>query len=228
MCVNYHSPTREQFGTLGAFSELPADWRWPEEVWKDYAAPIVRRGQDGSPTACLASYGMVPRRHIPPGVKPFDTMNARAESLGERRSFAPAWRRLQLCAVPMAWFYEPCYESGRAVRHAIGMRDDSLFYVAGLWREWTEADGSLSSSFTQITINADDHPLMSRMHKPDDEKRSLVVIAPEEVEDWLACRDVETARSFLRHYPAARMKHWAAPQTVVKKAPEPSPNLSLF
>ena len=228
MCVNYHSPTREQFGTLGAFSELPADWRWPEEVWKDYSAPIVRRGSDGGPMACLASYGMVPRRHIPPGVKPFDTMNARAESLGERRSFAPAWRRLQLCAVPMAWFYEPCYESGRAVRHAIGMADDSLFYVAGLWREWTEADGTLSSSFTQITINADDHPLMSRMHKPDDEKRSLVVIAPDEVEDWLACRDVETARSFLRHYPAARMKDWAAPQAVAKKTPEPSPNLSLF
>ena len=47
------------------------------------------------------------------------------------------------------------------------------------------------------------------------------------MEDWLACRDVETARSFLRHYPAAGMKTWAAPQTV-KKSPEPSPNLSLF
>ena len=41
-------------------------------------------------------YGMLPRRHIPPGVKPFDTMKARAESLGENRSFAPAWRRPQL------------------------------------------------------------------------------------------------------------------------------------
>lgn len=227
MCVNYHTPTREQFGTLGAFSELPADWRWPDEVWKDYSAPIVRRGRDGSPEACLAGYGMVPRRHIPPGVKPFDTMNARAESLGERRSFAPAWRRLQLCAVPMTWFYEPCYESGRALRHAIGMHDDSPFFVAGLWREWTEADGRVESAFTQITINADEHPLMSRMHKPDDEKRSLVVIAPEELDDWLGCRDVEMARTFLRHYPAGRMKTWAAPQTV-KKAPEPSPNLSLF
>ena len=227
MCVNYHPPTREQFGTLGAFSELPADWRWPEEVWKDYLAPIIRSGSDGRPAPCLASYGMVPRKHIPPGVKPFDTMNARAESLGERRSFAPAWRRLQLCAVPMAWFYEPCYESGRAQRHAIGMRDDSLFFVAGLWREWSEADGGVASSFTQITINADEHPLMSRMHKPGDEKRSLVVIDPSEVDDWLACGDVETARSFLRHYPAARMKDWPAPQTV-RKAPEPSPNLSLF
>ena len=231
MCVNYHSPTREQFGTLGAFSELPADWRWPEEVWKDYDAPIVRRGAGAGagPSACLASYGMVPRRHIPPGVKPFDTMNARAESLVERRSFAPAWRRLQLCAVPMAWFYEPCYETGRAVRHAIGMADESLFYVAGLWRDWPETDGSVASSFTQITINADDHPLMNRMHKPGDEKRSLVILPHEEVEDWLACRNTDEAHGFLRHYPAERMRDWAAtPAPVRRKPAEPSPNLELF
>jgi len=227
MCVNYRPPTPEQFGTLGAFSDLPSDWRWPEETWKDYAAPILRAGHDGRPAACLASYGMVPRRQIAPEIKPFDTMNARAESLGERRSFAPAWRRLQLCAVPMAWFYEPCYETGRAVRHAIGMRDESLFFVAGLWRDWPEGDGSVSSSFTQITINADDHPLMGRMHKPGDEKRSLVILPQDEVGDWLGCTDIEMARSFLRHYPAQEMRDWAAPP-VSRKVVEPSPNLELF
>ncbi|WP_313706480.1 SOS response-associated peptidase family protein [Massilia sp.] len=231
MCVNYRPPTPEQFdkfGSLGAFSELPADWRWPEETWKDYAAPILRAGADGRPQACLASYGMVPRRHIPPGVKPFDTMNARAESLVERRSFAPAWRRLQLCAVPMAWFYEPCYESGRAVRHAIGMADESLFFVAGLWRDWQQTDGGIQSSFTQITINADEHALMRRMHKPGDEKRSLVILPHDEVEDWLACRSIDVAHSFLRHYPADRMRDWPAPAAARAKAPPPSPNLELF
>lgn len=227
MCVNYRPPTPEQFGTLGAFSDLPADWRWPEETWKDYLAPILRLDRAGGLSACLATYGMVPRRRIPPDIKPFDTMNARAESLGERRSFAPAWRRLQLCAVPMAWFYEPCYESGRAVRHGIGMADESLFFVAGLWRDWQEEDGTVSSSFTQITINADDHGLMRRMHKPDDEKRSLVIVPREEVGDWLACTDAEVARSFLRHYPVQRMRDWPAPQTPTKKI-EVSPNLELF
>ena len=42
MCVNYRAPTPEQFGSIGAFSELPADWRWPDEIWKDYQAPILR------------------------------------------------------------------------------------------------------------------------------------------------------------------------------------------
>ncbi|MFC5459330.1 SOS response-associated peptidase [Massilia niabensis] len=227
MCVNYRPPTPEQFGTLGAFSDLPADWRWPEETWKDYAAPILRAGPGGRPQACLASYGMVPRRQIPPEIKPFDTMNARAESLGERRSFAPAWRRLQLCAVPMAWFYEPCYETGRAVRHAIGMADESLFFVAGLWRDWPDAHGTIQSSFTQITINADEHPLMRRMHKPEDEKRSLVILPRDQVDDWLACTDIELARSYLAHYPAARMRDRPAP-AASRKAAQASPNLELF
>lgn len=227
MCVNYRPPTPEQFGALGAFSELPADWRWPEETWKDYAAPILRRGPDRRPEACLASYGMVPRREIPPDIKPFDTMNARAESLVERRSFAPAWRRLQLCAVPMAWFYEPCYESGRAVRHAIGMADGSLFFVAGLWRDWPQDDGTVTSSFTQLTINADAHPLMRRMHKSGDEKRSLVILPQDAVGDWLACTDTETARAYLAQFPASRMRDWPAPPAP-RQAARPSPNLELF
>jgi len=234
MCVNYRPPLPEQMDmVLGVLVDLYKDWDWPSETWKDYQAPILRAGSGahaGGRELCLASYGMVPRRHIPPGVKPFDTMNARAESLGEKRSFAPAWRRSQLCAVPMTCFYEPNYESGRAERYGIGMRDDAVFFVAGLWREWREADGQLGSSFTQITINADQHPLMRRFHKPDDEKRSLVLLPPEDVDAWLHCRDPELARSFLRHTQAEAMKAWPAPRTPAPaKAAQPAPvNLSLF
>jgi len=226
MCVNYQPPNPDQLRALEAFTDLPRDWHWPEETWKDYLAPILRARPGRRPAARLASYGMVPRHHIAPGIKAFDTMNARAESLHERRSFAPAWHRLQLCAVPMAWFYEPCYESGRAVRHAIGMRDDALFYVAGLWRDWQEEDGRVATSFTQITINADEHPLMRRMHRPGDEKRSLVILPHEDVGAWLGCRSIDTARGFLRHYPASGMRDWPAPGA--RKPTEPSPNLELF
>jgi putative SOS response-associated peptidase YedK len=212
MCVNFRPPLPEQLdAVLGVLVDIYKDWDWPTETWKDYLAPIVRAGGDGQRELCLASYGMVPRRHIPPGVKVFDTMNARAESIGEKRSFSPAWRKTQLCAVPMTCFYEPNYESGRAQRYGIGMHDESVFFVAGLWREWKETDGKLHTSFTQITINADEHPLMRRFHKPGDEKRSLVVVPPDELDSWLTCTAPELARSFLRHYPAEAMKAWAAP-----------------
>ena len=38
---------------------------------------------------------------------------------------------------------------------------------------------------TMLTINADNHPFMSQFHKPEDEKRSIVVIEPEHLKDWL-------------------------------------------
>lgn len=212
MCINFRPPPPELLNAvLGVLVDIYKDWDWPSETWKDYPAPIIRATAHGAREACLATYGMVPRKHIPAGVKVFDTMNARAESIGEKRSFSGAWRKAQLCAVPMRCFYEPGYESGKAERFGIGMHDDSLFNVAGLWREWSTAEGEIATSFTQITINADEHPLMKRFHKPGDEKRSLVVIPDADLDDWLNCRDPELARSFLRHYPAEAMKAWLAP-----------------
>ncbi|WP_311196993.1 SOS response-associated peptidase family protein [Rugamonas apoptosis] len=110
----------------------------------------------------------------------------------------------------MTAFYEPCYESGKAVRRGIGMADQSMFAVAGLWREW-ESDGKTEASFTQLTTNADDHPLMRRFHKPGDEKRALVIVPQDEWDDWLECSDPEYARSFLRPYPADLMTSWEHP-----------------
>jgi putative SOS response-associated peptidase YedK len=65
--------------------------------------------------------------------------------------------------------------------------------LAGLWNTWTDpATGELVESFTMLTLNADHHPLMNRMHRPDpkrppemQDKRSVVPIAPEDVDTWL-------------------------------------------
>lgn len=218
MCVNYRPPTPELLDTvMGVLIELNDVWK--SETWKDYDAPIVRHDEGGRRIGQLASYGMVPRRHIPPHVRVWDTMNARAETIGEKRSFSSAWRNGQLCLVPMTAFYEPNYESGKPVRWEIGMHDGAVFAVAGLWKNWKETDGSMTTAFTQITINSDQHPLMSRFHKPGDEKRSLVIVPPEDWDSWLSCRDPELARSFLRHHPPELMAARAAPLPPRNKAP---------
>lgn len=206
MCVNYRPPDREQLRDTGII--LRFDEGWKRETWKDYPAPIIRRSANG-PEGVLATYGMVPVRRMPPGVR-FDTMNARSETVGEKRAFSSAWKRGQTCLVPMTAFYEPCYESGKAVRWGIGMADEAMFAVAGLWREW-ESETGPEYSFTQLTMNADDHPLMKRFHKPGDEKRALVIVPKDEWSDWLECSDPEYARSFLRPYPAELMTSWAFP-----------------
>lgn len=40
------------------------------------------------------------------------------------------------------------------------------------------------------------HPLMRRFHKPGDEKRVLIIVAPDEYDAWLDCKEPEFARSF--------------------------------
>jgi len=184
---------------------------WPAETWQDYAAPILCQPQANEPELVVATYGMLPKRFLPPGKKNFTTLNARAETIGQKPAYANAWRRGQTCLVPMRSFREPNYESGRAAWWSIGMADDAAFCVAGLWRAWEEAEDGLSFSFTQITINADEHALMRRFHKPADEKRSLVIVARSDYSAWLSCRDPVQARAMLSLYPAHAMQ--ATPTT---------------
>jgi putative SOS response-associated peptidase YedK len=154
------------------------------------------------------------------GTKRFSTMNARAETIGELRSYANAWRRSQLCLVPLQDFFEPSYESGKAERWQIGLHDTSDFAVAGIYRSWDEDLGQQSFSFCQITINADDHPLMKRFHKPGEEKRSLVILGEEDYDEWLSCTNPEMARAFLQQYPAEKMWAKPAPSVPKKKIPQ--------
>jgi putative SOS response-associated peptidase YedK len=211
MCVNYRPSERnhilEMFGAT-----LHADSTWPAEVWKDYPAPIIRALDDSANEAVLATYGIVPRKHIPEGVKVFDTMNARSETVGEKRSYSKAWRSGQTCLIPMECFFEPNYISGKSERWKIDLTDGKPFAVAGLWRDWKETDGSETHSFTQLTINADSHPFMKQFHKPGDEKRSLVILRPDEYQAWLSCRDPEIARSFLTLYPSELMAGSPSPR----------------
>ncbi|WP_186104955.1 hypothetical protein [Burkholderia gladioli] len=52
-----------------------------------------------------------------------------------------------------------------------------------------------------LTVNADEHEVMQRMHRPDDGKRSVVILGPEEHDEWLHATNVETVRAMLRLYP---------------------------
>lgn len=76
------------------------------------------------------------------------------------------------------------------------MADGTSFAVADIWRAWQEEEG-YTFSFSQLTINADMHPLLRRMHKPGDEKRSLVIVPPDDYDAWLGCKDPELARTYL-------------------------------
>ena len=44
-----------------------------------------------------------------------------------------------------------------------------------------------------LTVNADEHPVMHQFHKPGDEKRTPVIIAPDFYESWLSADPAKAA-----------------------------------
>jgi putative SOS response-associated peptidase YedK len=66
------------------------------------------------------------------------------------------------------------------------MASGDPFGIACLWDRWTDqASDELVVSFSMLTVNDDEHPVMRQFYKPSDEKRTPVIIAPDHHETWL-------------------------------------------
>jgi putative SOS response-associated peptidase YedK len=218
VCVNYVTVSRQlAFEIFRTPIEESDDWR--DELYQDYVGPIIVHDDAGHRKGLVGSYGFIPKRRMPPGQR-LTTMNARAETVGQLRSYKSAWAKSQLCLVPMRHFFEPNWEQEKHVRWSIGMASGEPFAVAGLYREWEEEGGEKSYSFTQLTINADEHPFMRRFHRQGEEKRSLVIVPSADYDEWLGCKDPERARTYFQPYPAELMAGEPAPKVAVVKQTE--------
>jgi len=126
------------------------------------------------------------------------TYNARAETVAVKPSYKNAWVKRHYALALADTFYEPCYESGKAVRTAIKQSNGEPMAIASIWDTWTEPEsGELIVSFSMLTIDASGHPVMQRMHKPEDEKRTVVPLRPELFGAWLNATPQE-AQTLLR------------------------------
>lgn len=185
--------------TLGV--DLPPDY--PAEAYPSFAAPVAVQSHRSGRMACgLARFGL-----IPPWAKDGHiarhTYNARSETAATKPSFRHAWHQRQYGLVLVDHFYEPSYESGRAVQWKIALTSGEPFGIACLWERWTDpASDERVVSFAMLTVNADEHPVMNRFHRPGDEKRTPVIIPPNLHQAWLGA-DVREAAALMgwRHGP---------------------------
>jgi putative SOS response-associated peptidase YedK len=123
----------------------------------------------------------------------YSTNNARYEEITQKASFKQSWQYGKRCIIPATSFDEPNWESGKNVWWRFRRADGAPWGLAGLWNTWTDkSSGEIVESYTMLTLNADQHPLMSRMHKPDpklgpddQDKRSVVAIELKDVDTWL-------------------------------------------
>lgn len=213
VCSNYRPVTQSDrmltyFGVERLRDELPAD------VWPTGMAPFLRLSEDGSTAKWIADdglFGLLPHFavEVAQGRR---TYNARSETVAKLPSFREAWAKGWRCIIPAEHIYEPCWETGKAVRWQIRGPGGSPYGIAGIYRPWYDPKTARNVfTFAMLTVNADGHPIFSRMHRPEDEKRMVVILDPSDYGEWLSCPVAEAPKFF---------KQWMGP---LEASPNPLP-----
>ena len=211
MCAHYHSVTdpsqlREYFDLDAPTATAKSD------VWPGYTSVFIRRhpradvGDEAVPAreAGVGRFGLIPHWSKDDKISRH-TYNARSETVMEKPSFRDAWRKAQHCIIPANGIYEPDWRSGRAITTRIEASNGQPFGIAGLWSTWRSPTGEMVCSFTMLTVNADDHPLMRNFHRPEDEKRMVVILSPDYFDEWLNATPQQSLPFFLP-YPAEYLR----------------------
>ena len=205
VCSHYEAPTPVQ---LKHCFGVELEGSTQTELWPGHLGAFLLRPDgtaDGSPSMEVMPgvFGLLPfwakdrkfSRH---------TYNARTETVADKPSFRDAWRHARHCIIPAVAIYEPDWRSGKAVPTRISRVDGELMGIAGLWDRWKSPEGEVVYSYTMLTVNADDHPLMKNYHRPEDEKRMVVILPKGLYAEWLSAT-AANSREFLKRFPADRL-----------------------
>ena len=207
MCSHYQGikdreRLRRHFGVVP-----PADLG-RHDLWPGYTGTFIRQhpktdsGDAAVPEteALIGLFGLVPHWAADTRITQ-STYNARSETVASKPSFRDAWRKAQHCIIAAQAIFEPDWRSGRAVPTCISRKDGEPMGLAGLWSSWRSPQGEMLHSYTMLTINAANHPLMRLMHKPQDEKRMVVILPENHYGAWLKA-DAGQGAHLLRRFPA--------------------------
>ena len=211
MCSHYQAvKERERF--FRHFGVYPPDDSGKFDMWPGYSGVMLRRphaadsGDEAVPATevLVGLFGLLP--HWAKDQKlARNTFNARSETAHEKPSFRDAWRNRQHCIIPADAFFEPDWRSGRAVATRFSCADGEPMGIAGLWSWWKSPAGSTVYSFSMLTVNADDHPLLRNMHRPGEEKRMVVILPRGAYDDWLQA-PAGQSREFMRQFAADQLQ----------------------
>ena len=86
------------------------------------------------------------------------TYNARSETVTEKPLYRSAWKERRYGLAIMESFYEPNWESGKAIRWRIKRADAAPVAIASIWERFIDKEtGEIIFSFSMLTIKADGH-----------------------------------------------------------------------
>lgn len=204
MCTNF-TPTRNGPWVQAHFGiDLP-EQDYPVEAYPGFLAPIVVQSHASARMASgLARFGLIPAWAKDDKISRH-TYNARAETVSEKPSYRSSWRQRRYAIALVDHFFEPNYAIGKAQRWKIELASQDHVKqepmgIASLWDTWIHpTTGERVTSFTMLTVNADAHPVMQQFHKAEDEKRTPVVLAPNQYAQWLSATPEEAMQMMHCH-----------------------------
>lgn len=223
MCTNFSSTIHKDWFEQKLKRRLPKSY--PLEAFPGYAAPLWKSLKgELAPEISLAQFGL-----IPPWAKDAKiarhTYNARSETVKEKPSFKSAYAHRRFAVVLLDDFFEPCYEGQQIVRHRIKTRSGDPFGVACLWEKWRDplsgGESPTLETFSMLTLNADAHPVMNKMHAPGDEKRTPLVLSVDQFELWLTASHDQAQELLTGRYMPELLSE-PAPQVRANKKRQPS------
>lgn len=203
VCTRYITPDQaaiERHWHIGRDNPF----QWPKvEVFPSRPGLFLR----GERQPVIGQWSLIPWFAKSPKLT-YSTCNARSEELAGKATYKLPWARGQRCIIPAESFDEPCWETGKNVWWRFRRAEGEPLGLAGLWNTWVDkATGEIVESYTMLTVNADAHPLMRRMHKPDpkvgpdqQDKRSVIPIESQDEDTWLL-GSIEEAATLMRMPP---------------------------
>lgn len=157
-------------------------------------------GDDGARAGAFMRWGLIPFFAKGEAGK-YSTINARIEGIRKSAAYRGPWRHGQRCVVPALGFYEWQERPGRGKQPWFIQRSDARqLGMAGLWDRSDSPDGHSITSFTIITMPANE--LVGKLHA---KQRMPAILQDDAVDAWLS-GSIEDAEAVLYPYPAALMR----------------------
>lgn len=168
--------------------------------------PVIVSTRDGRRTAMEMTWGLTPSwARDPSAVHPL--INARAESLPERRAFRIPLERHR-CLVPATGFYEWQSSGRRRIPYYIRRKDGDLFAFAGLF-DISRGGAPAIYSFSVVTTRP--NTLVARYHD-----RMPAILRREDESRWLSpgVPDPADLAAMLSPYPEEFLEAYQVPGAV--------------
>lgn len=178
------------------------------EIYPTQHMPLLFKSSKGLEWR-MVMFGLVPKWSKSKEIAN-NTYNARNETLHVKPGFKDAFAKCKFGVIPVSKFYEMKYINGKAQRWAVQRKDGQAFFIAALY-EIANIQNEIIRSATMISLDANQHPMMKEFHEPRTDKRCVMIIPHDELDNWLSLKEPDISQ-FIKGFPVEEFECFYSPK----------------